>query len=87
MPVLPSTMGKNGMIIMPHIVGQVWPVGYLRPKPDFANNIHIHDHFMYVYESADGLSTIQNKIYLDMLNIINFIQHFVSLCHSCPRLP
>jgi hypothetical protein len=35
MPVVISTRGKHGMIFMPHVVGQVWPLGYLCPKPDF----------------------------------------------------
>ena len=39
MPVLPSTRGKHGMIFMPHVVGQVWPLGYLCPKPDFDEKI------------------------------------------------
>jgi len=39
MPVLPSTKGKSGMIFMPHIVGQVWPSGYLCPKEDFDEKI------------------------------------------------
>lgn len=34
MPVLPPTRGKSGMIFMPHMVGQEWPFGCLRPKLD-----------------------------------------------------